>query len=191
MRVRLVSLTFVAMATGFRASQAPPTDWIDAATGHRVVRLTGDAGGSTLYFHDNAFSPEGDKLMFSTPGGIAVVDVAKIGAGAAPEIVTADARGGYFARRSREIYFNAGGRVMAVNVDTKATRAVANARGLINADETLSVTKNANAVDPDGTHPRPPVRVRCRAEWMFPGKRMEDLTPDQHSVTRGRAAPCA
>jgi hypothetical protein len=30
-------------------SQAPlPKEWIDADTGHRVVRLTGDAGGSTL-----------------------------------------------------------------------------------------------------------------------------------------------
>ena len=54
-------------------------DWVDPETGHRVVRLTDDAGGSTLYFHDNAFSPEGDKLMFNTPNGIAVVDVAKIG----------------------------------------------------------------------------------------------------------------
>ena len=54
-------------------------DWIDPDTGHRVVQLTDHAGGSTLYFHDNAFSPEGDKLMFNTPSGIVVVDVAKIG----------------------------------------------------------------------------------------------------------------
>ena len=47
--------------------EPPPRDWIDPATGHRVVRLTDDAGGSTLYFHDNAFSPEGDRLMFNTP----------------------------------------------------------------------------------------------------------------------------
>src|SRR3970040_1981907 len=42
----------------FDSAQGRPKDWIDADTGHRVVRLTGDAGGSTLYFHDNAFSPE-------------------------------------------------------------------------------------------------------------------------------------
>lgn len=29
-----------------------PKEWTDAETGRRVVRLTGDAGGSTLYFHD-------------------------------------------------------------------------------------------------------------------------------------------
>ena len=66
----------------------PPRDWTDPDTGHRVVRLTDAAGGSTLYFHDNAFSPSGDTLMFNTSNGIAVVDVAKIGAdGGKPEIV--------------------------------------------------------------------------------------------------------
>ena len=70
------------------------------------MRLTDDAGGSTLYFHDNAFSPEGDKLMFNTPNGIAVVDVAKIGsADLKPEIV-AQGRGGYFARRTRGDLFH-------------------------------------------------------------------------------------
>ncbi len=172
-----------------------PRDWIDSKTGHRVVRLTDEAGGSTLYFHDNAFSPEGDVLMFSTPAGIAVVKVADIGTERAkPEIVTTGARGGYFARRSREIFYNApapgggrgGGRVMAVNIDTRQTREVTPARGFINADETLSVVKNGNAADPEGKYPRPPVRaVVPQIQRMFPGKRMEDLTPDQqYSVTK-------
>jgi len=166
------------------SQEPPPKDWIDAETGHRVIRLTGDAGGSTLYFHDNAFSPQGDTLMFNTPDGIAILEVAKIGAGGAtPEIVVpAAARGGYFARRTREVYYT--GRdstaVMAVDIDTRKTREVAHARGLINADETLSVVKNGKAIDPDGTHPRPPTRpVVPQLQRMFPGKRMEDLTPDQ------------
>ena len=105
------SLVVVMLSAGtVLLSQAPlPKDWIDARTGHRIVRLTGDAGGSTLYFHDNAFSPEGDTLMFNTPSGIAVVDVAKIGtAGIEPEIVGPAVRGGYFARRTREIYYGGG-----------------------------------------------------------------------------------
>ena len=57
-------LGLAAAATGFHAqTEEPRRDWIDPATGHRVVRLTDEPGGSTLYFHDNAFSPEGDKLM--------------------------------------------------------------------------------------------------------------------------------
>jgi enterochelin esterase-like enzyme len=164
-----------------------PKDWIDADTGHRVVRLTDDAGGSTLYFHDNAFSPEGDKLMFDTPNGVAVVDVAAIGtSGARLDIVVPSARGGYFARRTREIYFSAGATTTAIDVDTKRTREVRYARGLINADETLSVVKNGSAVDPDGQHPRPATRpVVPQLQRMFPGKRMDELTPDQQfAVTK-------
>ena len=161
-------------------------DWVDPATGHRVVRLTDDSGGSTLYFHDNAFSAEGDKLMFNTPNGIAVVEVAKIGsADGKPEIV-ARGRGGYFARRGREIYFTASssGRgaspISAVNVDTKMIREVSHSRGLINSDESLSVVKNASAADPEGKYPRPPARVAVpQLQRMFPGKKLEDLTPDQ------------
>src|SRR3989454_10898327 len=102
-------------------------DWIEIDTRHRVVRLTDDAGGSTLYFHDNAFSPEGDKLIVNTPTGIASVDVAKIGTdGARLEIVAPRARGGYFARRTREIYYNASGSgtITAVNIDTRRIREV-------------------------------------------------------------------
>jgi oligogalacturonide lyase len=191
-----MKLWFAAAATVILASalflmQAPSrTDWRDPVTGHRVVRLTDDAGGSTLYFHDNAFSPEGDKLMFSTPAGIAVVDVAKIGTrGAAPELVVpgADRRSSYFARRSREIYVSdEQGAVRAVNVDTKAVRALPHARGIVNADETLSVVKNAKAADPDGTHPQPPVRQAVpQLQRMFPGKQLADLTPEQqYSVTK-------
>lgn len=187
---KLVVVAWLATASTAVLSQTlPPVssaqvsrDWIDPATGHRIVRLTTDAGGSTLYFHDNAFSPEGDKMMFNTPAGIAVVDVAKIGtAGVEPEIVGPAARGGYFARRSRDIFHTAaGGVVMAINVDSKQTREVRNARGLINADETLSVVKNAKAVDIEGKYLKPPVRpIVPQLHRMFPGKRMEDLTPDQ------------
>src|SRR6266567_3823868 len=96
-----VALMVTAAGVALHPQETPRKDWIDSDTGHRVVRLTDDAGGSTLYFHDNAFSPDGDKLMFNTPTGIAVLDVAKIGTDRATlEIVVPRARGGYFARRS-------------------------------------------------------------------------------------------
>jgi oligogalacturonide lyase len=174
------SIIGAALLLAFGALQSQEKrDWIDPDTGHRIVQLDA-AGGSTLYFHDNAFSPEGDRLMFNTPDGMAVVDVAKIGApDLKPEIV-AQGRGGYFARRTREIYFTNSGAISAVNVDTKRVRQLTHGRGLINADETLSVAKNANAKDPEGKYPAPPVRVAVpQLQRMFPGKRMEDLTPDQ------------
>jgi oligogalacturonide lyase len=194
MRSWLIGVVFVAAGL-FQAPAEAPRDWIDPHTGHRVVRLTDDAGGSTLYFHDNAFSPEGDVLMFSTPSGIAVMNVVDIGTPRAKaDVVTPGVRGGYFARRSREIFYNApvpgAGRgsvtVMAIDVDTRQTRQVTYARGFVNADQTLSVVKNGSALDPDGKYPRPPVRpVVPQLQRMFPGKQMEDLTPDQqYSVTK-------
>ena len=190
MRSWLIAAALTTAGTALQMQEQAPKEWTDPDTGHRVVRLTDAPGGSTLYFHDNAFSPQGDKLMFNTPNGIAVVDVAKIGAdGGKAEIVAATARGSYFARRTREIFFTAGSRagvVQAVNVDTRQIRDVVHARGLVNADESLSVVKNAKAADPDGKYPRPPTRTAVpQLQRMFPGKRMEDLTPDQqYSVTK-------
>src|SRR6184192_1483879 len=60
-------------------AQAPPREWVEAETGHRVIRLSGDEGGSSLYFHQNVYTPKGDKLVFDTRAGIAVVDVGKLG----------------------------------------------------------------------------------------------------------------
>jgi oligogalacturonide lyase len=107
-------------------------------------------------------------------------------------VIAPGARGSYFARRTREIYYTAGGaggapsRILAINVDTRQTREVPHARGLINADETLSVVKNANASDPNGKYPRPAPRpVVPQLQRMFPGKTMAELTPDQqYAVTK-------
>jgi len=184
MNRRLGSLVFAMAGTVFFAQAERPRDWIDPDTGHRIVRLD-TGGGSTLYFHDNAFSPEGDKLMFNTPDGIASADVAKIGTANLKLEIVGQGRGGYFARRTREIYFTAGGRgapgpITAVNIDTRQSRELALARGLINSDETIAVAKNGSAKDPDGKYPPPPVRAAVpQLQRMFPGKKMEDLTPDQ------------
>jgi oligogalacturonide lyase len=186
--MRRTCLCLAWLVAAVSPQQTPPSDWIDPDTGHRVVRLTGETGGSTLYFHDNAFSPDGKTLIVNTPGGIAKLDVAAIGtAGASVTVVAPAARGGYVARQTREIYSGGRGRpVVATNLDTGTTREVTHARGLINADETLSVVKNGNAADPEGKYPRPPVRPLVpQLHRMFPGKTMDDLTPDQrYSVTK-------
>ncbi|HEX4053401.1 MAG TPA: oligogalacturonate lyase family protein [Tepidisphaeraceae bacterium] len=55
--------------------QPPPKEWIDKDTGHRVVRLSDEPGSTSLYFHQNAFSPDGKKLTFTSPTGIYQVDL--------------------------------------------------------------------------------------------------------------------
>ena len=52
MRAWLIFVVMAAAGGALRPQEPMPKDWIDAATGHRIVRLTDDAGGSTLYFHD-------------------------------------------------------------------------------------------------------------------------------------------
>jgi len=88
----------------------PPREWVDADTGHRVIRLSDDTGSRTLYFHDSAYTPEGDKFIFNTPGGVVAIDVAAIGTSEQKlTMIVAGAGGGQMARRSRGVYVCAWG----------------------------------------------------------------------------------
>src|SRR5687767_12297266 len=113
----------------------PPTEWIDPDTGHRVIRLSVEPGSQTLYFHDNAYTPDGDKYVFSSPSGIMLVDVTTLGKSPPrPELVVPGGGGAYMARRSREVYFTrrrpgasrqaGGGEVFAYHVDTRQVRRI-------------------------------------------------------------------
>src|SRR5436853_7713712 len=53
-----------------------PTEWVDPDTGHRVVRLSREDGSASLYFHQNAYTPDGKKLIITTPTGISTIDLA-------------------------------------------------------------------------------------------------------------------
>src|SRR4029079_7220986 len=48
----------------------PPREWVDPDTGHRIVRLSDEPGSSSFYFHQNAYTANGDKLIFSTRSGL-------------------------------------------------------------------------------------------------------------------------
>jgi oligogalacturonide lyase len=154
----------------------PPADWIDPDTGHRVIRLSPDEGGSSLYFHQNGYTPEGDKLIIhrttSQPGLFDLLTVDLTTLGKTPpkrELIAKDTpRAIATAWRTREAYMQRGDAIIAVHLDTKAQRTVlklpevARVRGAayaLNCDESLLVGITR---DPDGpTIPRtPPVRRR-------------------------------
>ena len=110
------TLTFLALSfAALRAFAAdapapaakPPTDWIDPDTGHRVVQLSELPGSGTLYFHQDTYTPEGDKLdLQHALAGIAVVDVKAIGTPAQKAtIAVSEASAVAIARRSREVYY--------------------------------------------------------------------------------------
>ncbi len=197
-RLRLLAcLLCVATLTSARTPNDPPTDWIDPATGHRVIRLSSEAGSQTLYFHDNAYTPAGDRYVFSSPSGIMLLDITTLGTQPPKaELAVPSAGGAHMARRTRDVYFTrratgaargaGSGEVFAYNVDTKQTRRVAGAtRTLINADESMTVNAIA-AEDPSGLTQRPARREqRPQLERMFPGKRLDELTPEQqYAVTK-------
>src|SRR5436190_22437390 len=106
----LAPLGCVLLAAGLLADQPaqqqPPTDWIDPATGHRVLRLSPAGGGSSLYFHQNTYTPEGDKLIFNARGAIVAVDLTTLGdKPPRAEVVLQGASAIAAARKTREVYF--------------------------------------------------------------------------------------
>ena len=147
------------------AAAPPPRDWIDPDTRHRVIRLSPDHGGSSLYFHQNGYTPEGDKLILHTrDGALATVDLTTLGLSPPKlEIVAPATRAIATAWRTREAYVRRDGHIVALHLDTKAERTViklpevAQGRGgayALNCDESLLV---GIARDPDGkTIPRTP-----------------------------------
>ncbi|HEY0863831.1 MAG TPA: oligogalacturonate lyase family protein [Lacunisphaera sp.] len=162
---RLAGLLLV-FALVARAAEAPalPRDWIDPDTGHRIIRLSPDTGGTSLYFHQRGYTPEGDKLVIRAEGGIATVDLSTLGVSTPKvELVLAGKSAIATAWRTREAYFvdREKRALMAVHLDTRAVREVVKlptqATGgqfALNCDESLLV---GIGPDPDGkTIPRTP-----------------------------------
>ncbi|HEY0457112.1 MAG TPA: oligogalacturonate lyase [Verrucomicrobiae bacterium] len=134
-----------------RLCAEPPEQWLEPATGHRVLRLSREPGSTSLYFHQNAYTPEGDKLLISTPSGLSTVNLTNY---AIDLVVPRGAYGGggssgvEVGRKSRHVYYSARGTtgtvIRATHLDTKVTRDVVRlpfnaAFSGVNADETLVV----------------------------------------------------
>ena len=158
--------TVVVEATG---ADTNATEWIDAATGHRVIRLSNQPGSLSLYFHENAYARRGDKMIIYEPQGLAAVNLKthKV------ELIAPGVRYGpgssggvEMGRVSRNVYYqkNEGGQtvIYAADVDTKVTRVVARLGftgefGGVNANETLIIGKRRVPVPgPDGRLVAPP-----------------------------------
>lgn len=160
-------VAMVAAATGHAAPAS--NEWIDASTGHRVVRIANGPGTSLLYFTQEIFTPQGDKMVITTADGIAAVD---LGSWAITPIVNGTGLELLFVgRKTRTAYYrvrsnapaaaaDADGRkgasqIWAADIDTGETRLIAEIAGgqieSINADETLllgQVAERAMALQP-------------------------------------------
>jgi oligogalacturonide lyase len=160
-------------------AQAPPREWIEA-TGHRVVRLSDEPGTASLYFHQNPYTATGDKVVVSTPQGLATIELASrvikpLVKGRVSHLVVG--------RKSRTAFYIQNDAVYAANVDTGDTRKIVEHPRLrtgsgfgISADEaTLAgsfVVEDAPVIPPASTSPPanplatpPPTESNLEARW--------------------------
>src|SRR5215471_11640923 len=133
--------TFSAIAQSDGPPQAPPREWIDPDTGHRVIRLTEDSGGASLYFHQNGYTASGDKLVITTRAGLSTINlktrkVEPLVEGRVSNVVV----GG----KTRQVFYIKDDTVYSTNLDNRETRAIVKNADLrtgsgltVNADETL------------------------------------------------------
>ena len=73
MRILKSLLLIHVLTLAAAAQQEVPREWIDPDTGHRVVRLSEEPGSQSLYFHQNGYTPDGSKMIMTTPTGLAAV----------------------------------------------------------------------------------------------------------------------
>jgi oligogalacturonide lyase len=128
---------------------APPQEWVDAATGHRVVRLSTEPGTRSLYFHQNSLTPDGRFVITDSDRGIVAIEIASR---KNTLIVPGQFRTLFVGRRTGLVYYSGGAATTRANqaagreiftiaaTGGKGKKIAAIERGTIgsiNADETL------------------------------------------------------
>lgn len=121
-------------------------DWVDPATGHRVIRLSRLPGSSeSFYFHQNSFTSEGDKMVFenSVEGSTNRLFVLDWATRQVAPLTEPDVRNGVVSRKNREVYYQRQGALYATHLDTHQTRLLAQLppRGYattVNANDTFA-----------------------------------------------------
>ncbi|HUA38810.1 MAG TPA: oligogalacturonate lyase family protein [Candidatus Sulfopaludibacter sp.] len=131
-----------------RANPNPPTEWIDPDTGHRVIRLSREPGSESLYFNLNPFTPDGKKMVITTPTGISTIDlktrqIEQVVKGRVGILMVGRKTGQVYYYRFDGNPFTSPGRIIyATDLNTKVTREIAslppNENAVtVNSDETL------------------------------------------------------
>src|SRR5262249_18160497 len=140
-----------------------PREWIDPDTGHRVVRLSDEPGSASLYFHQNAYTPDGERLIITSPTGLSAINlktrvIEKIVDGRVIIIIVG--------RKTGQVYYIRDRVCNAADPKARASREIAKlppraSVSTVNADETLL----GGAI----TEGEPPSAGRAPAD-NYPGK---------------------
>ena len=143
-------------------------EWVEPTTGHRVIRLSDEPGSASFYFHQNAYTASGDKIVISTRKGLSTIDLTtrKI-----ESLVEGRASNVIVGKKTRQAFYFQGDTVYAVNLDTRAIRSIVKKPELrtgsgfaVNADETL-----LGGSFVEGEQPPPPATPGARGD-NYPGK---------------------
>ena len=152
----LAATAFALIASiALRAAESPaptriaPTEWVDAATGHRVVRLSTEPGTRSLYFHQNSLTPDGRYVVADSDQGIVAIEMSTR---KNTVIVPGKFRALFVGRKSGLVYYSGGpattradqstGRdIFTIPATGGKSRKIATIErgtiGSVNADETL------------------------------------------------------
>ena len=141
------SRTFAAAVPGTNAPAPaePPTSWVDPDTGHRIIRLTREPGSDSFYFNVNSFTPDGKRMVYTTPNGISLLNLETL---EAKQLVAGPAKTIIVAHKTPNLYYSRATKdpllseLWCVNLDTGENRKLADLPRrasvvAINADETL------------------------------------------------------
>jgi len=143
--IKVSFLFFLWGGTAFAADAGLRDDWVDPETGHRVTRLSRLPGESqSFYFHQNAFTREGDKMVFSNTGTNRVRNLFVLDWRSRKLEPLTDGGtnfGEIVAPRGRQAFYMRDGLIYSTHLDTHATKTIGKLpRGwrlsTINADET-------------------------------------------------------
>ncbi len=139
MRHPVFLIVAMLMMSGVARAEEPPVSWIDPDTGHRVVRLTTEPNSASLYFNQHGYTADGKRLVYTTPDGISVLDLATH---QARQVVKGRVRMIDAGRKTTRVYYIRDGAAFWTDVDSNETKQIAalprrGSIATVNADETL------------------------------------------------------
>ena len=159
----------------------PPAEWIDKDTGHRILRISNQPGTQSLYFHQNAYTPQGDILIVNSPNGIQAVNLKTW---SMHMVVPGKVTALFVAHKSRSIFFlkkegsgddEGPSLIYAADIDSGAVHQVAKIPygtiSSINADDTLLLGSVTN-----GKFQLQTGKPDARIEAQYAGEKRPDGT---------------
>lgn len=179
----LYAATGAPNAPAENAGKEPPTSWIDPDTGHRVLRLSKEPDSASLYFNQNGYTPDGKRMIYTTPNGVSVVNLETL---QTKSVITGRVRTIQVGKKTPSVFYikPEDHSIYSTNIDTGETKKLAELPpranvATINADETLAAGtyivgdgKDYGADRPQQTHPldQPPnkgqmMEERLAAHW--------------------------